>query len=236
MQQTQAFLEGYLSANIVAHVSDARIMSSSDDDVYPAGAALDVSDDEGSDGEDYTSLMPKAPAKKSKSGGFESMNIFPPVFRAIRGKGYRVSAGACNRCAATMLRLSIQVPTPIQRKAIPLAIAGRDIVAMARTGSGKTAAFLVPALHHLKEHASRVVRFCSHFFKRYSFHHTSCRAAAASLCLPHASWRCKPSVSRVSSLNFKTCVRVCSWVVTAWAISLPRSARFEPRHPKSLKP
>jgi ATP-dependent RNA helicase DDX54/DBP10 len=109
--------------------------SSDDDDAYPAAAA-DMSD-EGSGSEDYASLMPQAPVKKSKSGGFESMNLFPPVFRAVRGKGYRV-------------------PTPIQRKAIPLAIAGRDIVAMARTGSGKTAAFLVPALHHLREHASRV--------------------------------------------------------------------------------
>lgn len=67
-------------------------MSSSEEDEYPAAAAFVGSDDDASSGEDYSSLMPKAPVKKSKSGGFESMNIFPPVFRAIRGKGYRVRA------------------------------------------------------------------------------------------------------------------------------------------------
>jgi hypothetical protein len=66
---------------------------SSDEDVYPA-AALDASDDDGSGSEDYASLMPKAPAKKNKSGGFESMNLFAPVFRAVRGKGYRVRLAA----------------------------------------------------------------------------------------------------------------------------------------------
>src|SRR5512134_2223042 len=40
-------------------------------------------------------------------------------------------------------------PTPVQSEAIPPALAGRDVLASAETGSGKTAAFLLPILHGL---------------------------------------------------------------------------------------
>ncbi|XP_066331388.1 DEAD-box ATP-dependent RNA helicase 29-like [Miscanthus floridulus] len=70
-------------------------------------------------------------SKKAKSGGFESMGLCEEVYRGVRHKGYRV-------------------PTPIQRKTMPLILAGVDVAAMARTGSGKTAAFLVPMLQRLR--------------------------------------------------------------------------------------
>ncbi|KAG6671715.1 hypothetical protein I3842_16G017700 [Carya illinoinensis] len=71
--------------------------------------------------------------KKAKSGGFESLGLSSNVFRGIKRKGYKV-------------------PTPIQRKTMPLILAGADVVAMARTGSGKTAAFLVPMIERLRQH------------------------------------------------------------------------------------
>lgn len=78
--------------------------------------------------------------KKQKSGGFQSFNLSPAVYKGVMKMGYKV-------------------PTPIQRKSIPALLVGRDVVAMARTGSGKTAAFLLPLLEKLKErNASAGVR------------------------------------------------------------------------------
>ena len=58
------------------------------------------------------------------------------------GLGHAVLKGVFNK--------GYRLPTPIQRKVIPVAMNGSDVVAMARTGSGKTAAFLVPLLEKLK--------------------------------------------------------------------------------------
>lgn len=71
--------------------------------------------------------------KKSKSkdgGGFQSLDLSPPVYAGIKKLGYRT-------------------PTPVQRKSLPVLLTGNDAVVMARTGSGKTVAFLAPVLERL---------------------------------------------------------------------------------------
>ncbi|KAL8407965.1 hypothetical protein RB594_006679 [Gaeumannomyces avenae] len=72
-----------------------------------------------------------------KGGGFQAMGLNGILLKAITRKGF-------------------SVPTPIQRKAIPLILDRRDVVGMARTGSGKTAAFVVPMIERLRAHSARV--------------------------------------------------------------------------------
>ncbi len=61
---------------------------------------------------------------------FTSFNLHPELLRAVDALGFIV-------------------PTPIQKDAIPPACRGRDVLACAMTGSGKTAAFLLPILDRL---------------------------------------------------------------------------------------
>ena len=51
------------------------------------------------------------------------------------------------RLVQALLKQGYEAPTPIQAQAWPLAVRGRDVVAVAKTGSGKTCGFLLPALH-----------------------------------------------------------------------------------------
>ncbi|MFL9583185.1 DEAD/DEAH box helicase [Stenotrophomonas sp. AB1(2024)] len=61
---------------------------------------------------------------------FENLGLAPFLLRALSEQGY-------------------ENPTPIQEQAIPLALEGRDLLAGAQTGTGKTAAFGLPLLQHL---------------------------------------------------------------------------------------
>ncbi len=76
------------------------------------------------------------PAVREKRNGicmsFESLGLPAALLRAVQEQGYTT-------------------PTPIQLSAIPAVHAGRDLLAAAQTGTGKTAAFALPLLHRLEE-------------------------------------------------------------------------------------
>jgi ATP-dependent RNA helicase RhlE len=61
---------------------------------------------------------------------FSALGLAPELLRAVAAQGYTH-------------------PTPVQREAIPLVLAGRDLLAGAQTGTGKTAAFVLPILQRL---------------------------------------------------------------------------------------
>jgi len=59
---------------------------------------------------------------------FEAIGLHPSILKALTESGY-------------------DKPTPVQEQAVPAAIAGRDLMVSSQTGSGKTAAFMLPSLH-----------------------------------------------------------------------------------------
>jgi ATP-dependent RNA helicase DDX56/DBP9 len=57
--------------------------------------------------------------------------------------------GLESRLLQAITKQNFHTPTLVQSKAIPLALEGRDVLARAKTGSGKTAAYLLPVLHSI---------------------------------------------------------------------------------------
>ena len=63
---------------------------------------------------------------------FKELGLAEPILQALETEGYTH-------------------PTPIQEQAIPILLTGKDLLGVAQTGTGKTAAFGIPILHHLYE-------------------------------------------------------------------------------------
>jgi len=58
------------------------------------------------------------------------------------------------RLVKTIKEMGIDTPTPIQDQIIPLAVEGRDVIGLAETGTGKTAAFLIPLIERTKKNVN----------------------------------------------------------------------------------
>lgn len=76
---------------------------------------------------------------KRKHMKFNTLEINESILKAVEEQGYTT-------------------PTPIQEQAIPHALAGKDILGCAQTGTGKTAAFSIPTIQRLKKHDPNRIR------------------------------------------------------------------------------
>ena len=63
-----------------------------------------------------------------------------------------------NKLLSAIHELGYVTPTPIQEKAIPIALNGEDVLGLAQTGTGKTAAFMLPILEKLDTGPSKKIR------------------------------------------------------------------------------
>lgn len=100
-----------------------------EDDSLPLSRARAMAEElpletQGESSEELEEIVPLAET-------FEELSLIPEVLKAVVEKGYTS-------------------PTPIQAQAIPLILAGRDIVGASQTGTGKTAAFALPLLSKIK--------------------------------------------------------------------------------------
>jgi ATP-dependent RNA helicase DeaD len=76
-----------------------------------------------------TEQTPKIEAEKLMT--FDELGLKPEILKSVKFAGFIT-------------------PSPIQEQAIPVVLAGKDMVGQAHTGTGKTAAFSLPALNNMK--------------------------------------------------------------------------------------
>jgi ATP-dependent RNA helicase RhlE len=78
------------------------------------------------------SLISADTAENTTKINFTDLGLSEPLLKAVRDQGY-------------------DTPSPIQAQAIPAVISGRDVMAAAQTGTGKTAGFTLPLLERLSK-------------------------------------------------------------------------------------
>ena len=105
--------------------------------VTPSSTSDSGSDSETTSDED-ANIAPKQIQEKDAQSdevpkSFKDLGIIDPLVEACEALGYKA-------------------PTAIQAQSIPHALAGRDLIGLAETGSGKTAAFALPILQGMKPH------------------------------------------------------------------------------------
>src|SRR5437868_686791 len=111
--------------------SEATKVTMSDPVVTNPSAAQ--SDAPGAASSAEVSVAPQAAAAPLPVPTFDQFGLSADILRAVVESGYTI-------------------PTPIQAQAIPVVLAGRDVMGAAQTGTGKTASFSLPLLHKMLRH------------------------------------------------------------------------------------
>ncbi|KAJ4391713.1 nucleolar DEAD-box protein required for synthesis of 60S ribosomal subunit [Gnomoniopsis smithogilvyi] len=115
-----------------------------DDDAHESDSDDEEDAEEAAKREAFFAPEEKAkPGNKNDSGSFQTMSLSRPILRGLTNVGF-------------------SKPTPIQAKAIPIGLMGKDVVGGAVTGSGKTGAFIVPILERLLYRPKKTVKLASH--------------------------------------------------------------------------
>ena len=83
----------------------------------------------------------RRPTKDSVLTSFQDFGLALPIARAVAEEKYIA-------------------PTPVQAQTIPIVLSRRDVIGIAQTGTGKTAAFALPILHHVFADRRRIERKC----------------------------------------------------------------------------
>ncbi|KAK9463637.1 P-loop containing nucleoside triphosphate hydrolase protein [Lipomyces oligophaga] len=142
-------------------------MSDSDSDYDISGAIAGLNEDDNhNDTRSKGSKIPSLQVNSSSDSDSDDADFFKNINSSsgnLNGearkkivKGPFAMLGLSQILTRNVHRKGFSAPTPIQRKTIPLVVEGADVVGMARTGSGKTAAFVLPMIDKLKTHSAKV--------------------------------------------------------------------------------
>lgn len=82
------------------------------------------------------------------------VEVTPEVYTATHTFS---TIGLDQRLVDTLTKMGITEPSPIQDQAVPHILEGQDVIGLAQTGTGKTAAFLLPLIHRIKAHPKQQV-------------------------------------------------------------------------------
>lgn len=129
MEENQDELSG--DGNALSPSNSNEIDASDSDDAEASGSKEDIASDN-----NEANLSESNQVNDSKEVSFKDLGVVDVL---------------CEACES----LKWKTPTKIQKEAIPLALKGRDVIGLAETGSGKTAAFAVPILQALLENPQR---------------------------------------------------------------------------------